>query len=352
MLFIMGFAGLVTAICSLFPGNFSDVIAGQMSHTQWDGLTHHDTIFPLFIFVAGVTFPFSLAKQRTNGRPISRIVLRIVKRGAVLILLGIIYNNFPKLDFANMRYASVLARIGLAWMFASLIYLFCGRKWSAIITAAILVGYSLLLYFVRAPDAPIGCSSLSFDGNIVGWVDRQILPGRLFRGTFDPEGILSTIPAIATALLGVLTGDYLKNDSFHHTRGEKALWMAVSSALLIAIGIVWSHWIPVNKNLWSSSFACVVAGYSLGMLTLFYYLIDVKGWKRWSLFFNVIGLNSITIYIAQKIIGFQKISDFFLTKVASMCPDAWALVINRTGYVIVCWLFLYFLYKQKIFLKV
>ncbi len=350
MLFIMGFSGLVASLCALWPNPVTDAIAENMKHVQWDGLAHHDTIFPLFLFIAGVSFPFSMEKQRFNGAAGKSILWKVMKRCLILIGLGLVYNGFFKLDFANLRCASVLARIGIAWAVSAVLYMFCSLRTRGITAAVILVGYSLLLCLTVAPDAPAGASPLSQEGCLAGYLDRVFLPGKLIYGDFDPEGLLSTIPAAVTAMLGMFTGEFLLKSRISESR--KALWMFIGAIVLTVIGLIWSHFMPINKKLWSSSFVCVVGGYSLGMLSLFYYIIDVKGWKRWAFFFQVIGLNSITIYMAQRIIGFSRISDFFLGGLAGLYPEHIAKIISGTGYIAVCWLFLYFLYKKKVFLKI
>lgn len=349
MLFIMGFASLVVAVCGLWPSAAADAVAASMSHVAWDGFAHHDTIFPLFLFIAGVSFPYSVAKQRAGGMSEGRIYAKIVRRGLTLVVLGVVYNGLFKLDFENLRIASVLGRIGLAWSIAAVLYLNFGVKTRAAIAVAVLVGYGALSALVAAPDAA-GAGALTFEGNLAGYIDRQLLPGKLIYGTFDPEGLLSTVPAVVTAMLGMFTGEFVKRGGM--PGGRKALWMAAAAAILLAAGLAFSGVLPVNKKLWSSTFVCVVGAYSLGMFALFYYLIDVRGWRRWTLFFRVVGLNSITIYLAQRIVGFGRISDFFLGGIASKCPEAVAAVISSAGYVAVCWLFLYFLYRKNVFLKV
>ena len=304
-----------------------------MSHVAWDGFAHHDTIFPLFLFIAGVSFPYSVAKQRAGGMSEGRIYAKIVRRGLTLVVLGMVYNGLFKLDFENLRIASVLGRIGLAWSIAAVLYLNFGVKTRAAIAVAVLAGYGALSALVAAPDAA-GAGPLTFEGNLAGYIDRQFLPGKLIYGSFDPEGLLSTVPAVVTAMLGMFTGEFVRRSDI---RGGRKAFSGV---------------LPVNKKLWSSTFVCVVGAYSLGMFALFYYLIDVRGWRRWTLFFRVVGLNSITIYLAQRIVGFGRISDFFLGGIASKCPEAVAAVISSAGYVAVCWLFLYFLYRKNVFLKV
>ncbi len=187
MFFIMGLSGLIVAICNLFPDSaFMGWLGSQMSHVEWNGLTHHDTIFPLFLFIAGISFPFSLDKQRSSGKSEKDIIIKIVKRGLTLVLLGFVYNGIFKLDFENMRYASVLARIGLAWMFAALLFVKCNTKTNVFISFILLIGYWLIMWLV-----PNSATPFSFEDNLVGVVDRALLPGRLNNGTFDPEGILS-----------------------------------------------------------------------------------------------------------------------------------------------------------------
>jgi predicted acyltransferase len=349
MLFIMGGAPFFIALATLFPCPFFDAIAGQMDHVEWNGLAHHDTIFPLFLFIAGISFPFSLAKQRLQGKTDAAIYKKIIRRGLTLVALGIIYNGFLNFDFAHQRYASVLGRIGLAWMFAALIFVNTKAITRAWITAAILIGYYLLVAFVPAPDGN-GAGVFTMQGSIVGYIDRMFLPGRLHLTIHDPEGILSTVPAIATALLGMFTGELVKFDKI--TGMKKVLYMVIGGVALLVIGLLWNLVFPINKNLWTSSFVCVVGAYSVLMFALFYYLIDVKNWRSWILFFVVIGMNSITIYLAQQFINFPGIAVSIFGGFANACGETLKPLIGSLAYIGVCWGFLYFLYRQRIFLKV
>ncbi|MDR3269317.1 MAG: DUF5009 domain-containing protein [Tannerella sp.] len=348
MLFIMGLSGWIVAVCQLFPANgVTEWLTAQMGHVQWHGLTQHDTIFPLFLFVAGISFPFSIAKQRAGGKSTRDIFLKIVLRGLTLVALGFVYNGFFRFDFPDMRYASVLGRIGLAWMFAALLFMNFRTRTCVLLSAAILPGYWLMLWLLPGTSDPY-----SFDGNLVGIIDRVLLPGRMNDGSFDPEGILSTLPAIVTALLGMFTGRWIALPKERVSENKKVVCMLAAAVLLLLAGWVWSFWFPINKKLWTSTFVCIVAGYSLLLFAVFYYVIDVKKWSRWSLFFRVVGLNSITIYLAQRIIPFRQISDFFLAGLAGKCPEVIGALIHATGYMAVCWLFLYFLYRKAVFLKV
>ena len=356
MLFIMGFSSLVVAVCALFPNGGECWLARQMSHVSWDGLRHHDTIFPLFLYLAGLSFPFSYAKQVARGKTRKQIYGKIFYRGLALVVLGCIYNGFFQLKFP-FRYMGVLQHIGLAWMFAALLFINFKAKTRVWIAACILVVYYLLIRFIGAPDVP-GANPLSYEGNLVGYVDRVLnrwfsfMHGRLYEGNFDPEGVLSILPAIVTAMLGMFTGEFVRLPEEKYSGNKKTVYMLIAAAIMLVVGLLWSLQFPINKKLWSSTFVLVVGAYSVAMFALFYWIIDVKGWKKWTTFFTVIGMNSITIYMGQRIINFRSISNFFFGGIAGLCSEPWANAINAFGYLAVSWLFLYFLYKKKIFLKV
>lgn len=357
MLFIMGFAALVVNVCKLWPDcAVAQWFALQMEHVEWHGLRHHDTIFPLFLFLAGMSFPFSMENSLSKGLSRKQIAWKAVKRGFILVLLGMVYNGLFNLDFANLRIASVLGRIGLAWMFAALLYLYCKPRTLYVLVGVILIGYWLVMWLVPASGDPY-----SWQDNLAGVVDRALLPGRLIYGNpalgtksgwFDPEGFLSTVPAIATALLGMFTGRFVKIPEKKISGKRKVLYLLLAGVAFTAIGLLWNYVFPINKKLWTSSFVCILAGYSLILFALFYWIIDVKGWRKWAFPLRVIGMNSITIYLAQRIVDFHGIGRFFFGGTASLCSGAWAPIVTSLGYVLVCWFFLWFLYRKKIFLKV
>lgn len=353
MLFIMGFSTLIIAVCRLIPGGTDWWIYHQQFHPEWNGLTHHDTIFPLFIFIAGISFPFSFAKQQEKGVPLLKTYWKIIRRALILILFGLICNGLLKFGFADLRYWSVLARIGLAGMLASILYIHFKPAVRVVIAAVLLVGYWLLVGFVTAPDAPPGAGPLTLEGNIVGYVDRCLFPGHLYKGTggiFDPEGTLSTLPAVVTAMMGMFAGEWVRRKDV--SEGRKVLSMAVAAAVLLAVGLVWAQWFPINKKLWTSSFVLVTGAYSLALFALFYWIVDVRGWRKWILPFTVIGMNSITVFMAPRVIDFKFATNFFLEGLCGLMDPLWAKVVWQCGYLALVWLFLYFLYKKKIFLKV
>ncbi|MBR6864567.1 MAG: DUF5009 domain-containing protein [Bacteroidales bacterium] len=351
MLLIMGLSTLIVSVCRLFPGGADFWLARQMSHVDWNGLAIMDMVFPVFLFIAGLSYPFSYASQVEKGRTSWQIHRKIFVRCLALIALGIVYNGFFNLRFPQ-RYASVLGRIGLAWMFAALLYVHCRPKARIAIATALLVGYGLLITFVGAPDAPAGAGPLTQDGCLNGWIDRLFLPGRRYNGNFDPEGLLGVIPATVTAMLGMFTGEFIRLPEEKYSGGKKTLLMLGAATVLIAVGLLWSLSLPLNKNLWTSTFVLVVGGISVALYAVVYYAVEVKGWQKWTFPFRVIGLNSITIYMLQQIVPLWDVSGFFLNGTAALLPEAWGAVLLAVGYIAVCWLLLYFLWKKKVFLKV
>ena len=185
-------------------------------------------------------------------------------------------------------------------------------------------------------------------------IDRQLLPGRLIYddNRFDPEGLLSTFPAVVTAMLGMFTGELIRLPKERMSGEKKTLWMVAGGVALLVITLLTKGIIPINKMLWSSTFVCAVGSYSLFMMALFYYIVDVRGWQKWTIVFRVVGMNSITIYLAQRLINFSATNKFLFSGLAGLFPENLQPVIMDTGYIVVCWLFLYFLYKKKTFLKV
>lgn len=351
MFFIMGGGSLFIALATLFPAPFFQAIARQMHHVEWHGFAFEDMIFPLFLFIAGISFPFSLEKQRQQKKTDADIYKKIIRRGLTLVLFGFLYNGLLSFDFEHQRYASVLGRIGLAWMFSALLFVHTRTLTRIWITSAILVGYWLLIAFVPAPDGN-GAGAFTMEGCLVGYVDRICLPGRLHLTIHDPEGILSTLPAVATALLGMFTGEYIKRQKEGLTETKKVLCLTGAGCLLLGLGLGWNLFFPINKNLWTSSFVCLVGGISMLLFALFYYIVDVCECRRWTLFFTVIGMNSITIYMAQRFIQFSYTTEALFGGIARLFPETAQPLAGAIGYIAVCWGFLYFLYRQRIFLKV
>ena len=347
MFWLVGAAGICRGLANLADWPW---LAAQMRHPEWHGFTFFDLIFPLFLFIAGISFPYSLESSLRKGCAQKAFYARIVKRALLLVFLGMIHSGLLKLDFANQRYPSVLGLIGMSWMFAA--FIFMNTRWRGRILwcAGILVFSWLALVFFTAPDYP-GAHSFSREGNIGGYIERMILPGKLYGGIYD-GGLVCIIPATATALLGMMTGAFVKSRREGLTPPRKAAGMAAAGVALVALGLAWDLVLPINKKLWDSSYVCFTGGLSLLLFALFYWVIDIRGHRRWAFFFTVIGLNSITIYMAVQIIDFKFTANYIFGGIISLFPGNWTMLLAAIGTITVRWLFLYFLYKQKIFLKV
>lgn len=350
MFWIMGGEGIFTGLAALTGWPLFEWWAKQLDHVPWHGFVFYDMIFPLFLFIAGISFPFSMAKRIAAGESRQKIYWHIMSRGVLLVLLGILYNNGLRFNFGELRYGSVLGRIGLAWMFAALIFINTKLSFRIMWFWVILLGYWLL--FVLFPAHDLGSSDpFSREGNLASYIDRMLMPGRLYLGNHDPEGIFSTLPAICTALLGMFTGEFIRSDYKSGKPVTKVLIMIGAAIILMIIGKLWNLVFPINKNIWSSSFVCFVGGLSLLLFSIFYLVIDIWQYRKWTFFFVVIGMNPITIYLAGRIINFRSATRFFFGGFAEIMPEKWTELINGIGITAVAWLFLYILYRKKIFLK-
>jgi predicted acyltransferase len=347
MFWITGGEEIIHALRNLAPGPTMNTLDTQFRHVHWAGFHFYDLIFPLFLFVVGTVLPFSLTRRLEEGANRGQLYRHILRRLVLLFLLGLVYNGLLDLNFPELRIAGVLQRIALCYFFAALIVMNTGVKGQAAIAGGILIVYWAVMKLVPVPG--MGAGLLTPEGNLASYLDRLLLP-RPFCcfGFGDNEGILSTFPAVSTTLMGVLAGHWLraKRSPIRKTLG---LVLAGVSCLLVAL--LWSLSFPIIKNLWTSSFVLIAGGWSLLLLALFYWIIDVRGYKRWAFFFSVIGLNAITIYLVDRLFDFGTITAIFvhgfISYLGPLKPVFWAFSVMMTG-----WLFLYFLYRQKIFLKV
>ncbi|MEZ2338742.1 acyltransferase family protein [Mucilaginibacter sp. RCC_168] len=349
MFWIMGGEEIFHTLAKSTKSPFWEAIALQFTHPDWNGFHLYDLIFPLFLFMAGVSTPFSVGRELEKGKSRGQLTWRVIKRAAILVLLGLVVNNgLNIMPISQIRFASVLGRIGIAYMFANIIYLYSRERMQMVWFWVFIIGYWLLLKFTAAPGFPHG--DLTMQGNFASYMDRLILPGRLYLGIHDPEGLFSTIPAISTGLLGILTGQLLKKTGIAQTR--KVVIMAVTGVIFLIIAQIWNLDFPINKNLWTSSFVMHVGGISLLLMALFYYIIDVLGYKKWAFFFKVIGMNSILIYISGKFIKWQYTTNGFFGWVGQLVGDPYNIVVMAVCFVLVKWIFLYYLYQKKTFLRV
>jgi predicted acyltransferase len=347
MFWILGGGSLVKAFATLIG---QPKLAEQFEHVEWNGFRFYDLIFPTFLFIVGVVLPFSLSQYTAlndSQQPRSQVYGRIFRRTFLLLLLGWLYNGLLQFNFGDMRWTGVLQRIGIGYFFAAMAVALLSIRSQVILFCSLLVGYWLLLRFVPAPG--YAAYDLTQEGNLVGYIDRLILPGRFCCYTLgDNEGLLSMLPAIATTLLGVLAGHWLRSD---RPSMAKAIGLAAASITCLTAGYVWSFDFPINKILWTSSFVLWAGGWSLALLAIFYYVIDVLGIQRWAFFFIVIGMNPITMYLMQQFVDFKVMANFFGGGIAKHSGAAGPLVLAFVS-VMLKWLVLLFLYRKKTFLRV
>lgn len=350
MFWIMGGEEVFHALAKTTGWAWTILLADQFTHPSWNGFRAYDLIFPLFVFMAGVSTPFSIGGKLEKGADKSQIARKIITRGLILVLLGVIYNNglFVK-ALQDMRFPSVLGRIGLAGMFAQLIYLYAKPRTQYIWFIGILLGYWAAMKLIPVPGC--GAGVLTMECNLASYIDRQLVPGHLYKTIHDPEGLFSTIPAICNALLGIFAGAFLR--AHGKTGNQKALQLLGAGVGFVLLGWLWNFVFPVNKNLWTSSFMLVTGGLSLTLLALFYWIIDVKDIKGWTFFFTIIGMNSILIYLAGEFIDFGYAARFFFGGLLKLSDSEVVLEVGGVLAILaVKWVFLYFLYKKKTFLRV
>jgi predicted acyltransferase len=346
MFWITGGEGVAVTFAAWlqFPGY--QALIEQFEHVPWEGFRFYDLIFPLFIFVVGVVLPISFAKHHA-GQSKKELVWRIARRTVLLFLLGLLYSGALELNPQEFRLAGVLQRIAICYFFSALLVLFTPVFVQAAATVAIVVGYWWLFATVAAPGGTLG--DYSMETSLAGYIDRMYLPGVLYYKFGDNEGILSTVPSIATCLIGVLCGHWLLS---RYSGNRKTLGLlAVGAACLIA-GYTWGQWVPIIKNLWTSPFVLVTGGWSMLLLALFYWVIDVQGFRRWAFFFIVIGVNAITIYLLSEIVDFGKIANFFFGGMIRFASEPSRPFLVAASIVAVEWILLYFLYRKRIFLRV
>jgi predicted acyltransferase len=347
MFWIVGADALVEGLRKVGGGAFLQGVARQLEHVEWAGFHFEDLIFPLFVFMVGVSLVFSL--HRTIERAGKKAaVLHILRRAVLMYLLGIFYYGGFSTAFHEIRLLGVLQRIALAYLFGGLTYCFLGWRGRVGVCAGLLIGYWALLTFVPVPG--IGAGHFEAGRNLTNWVDKNYLPLRRWDGDYDPEGILSTLPAIASCLLGVFAGGLLKSRSIEERR--KVMYLLAGGIVCLALGWLWNLQFPVIKKLWTSSFVLVAAGYSSILLAVFYQIVDVWKYRKWAQPFVWIGMNSITIYLIHNLVDIEGIAKRFvggdLSKlyVGNFAELALALV-SLAITLAIC----RFLYVRKIFLR-
>ena len=310
MFWIVGGGALQGVVKTFGDGPFAKLATEQLQHAAWAGFRFYDLIFPMFVFIAGVSLAFSLPRSvEKSGR--AATAWRLARRAVLLFVIGVIYSGGFSKGFDHLeqvRWLGVLQRIALASLGAGLLSLWLGARGLVIACATLLLGYWALLAWVPEPGGMRG--DFTQGHNIVNWFDFRFLPGKKYDVTHDPEGILSTFPAIANCAIGILAGIFLRTSNANDSR--KAGLLIAGGAGFVALGLLWSIPFPIIKKLWTSSFVLVACGWSAILLGVFHLIIEALNFRRWATPFVWIGLNPITIYLAAEIANFNKLADRFV----------------------------------------
>ncbi|RLD08814.1 MAG: DUF5009 domain-containing protein [Chlamydiae bacterium] len=347
MFWIIGGGLLLQTLANFTNWHWLNVLAEQTHHVKWSGFHFNDLIFPLFMFISGVAIPYALISKIEKGESKITLFKKIFRRMILLIIFGFIYNGMLKNGFHNLRFASVLAQIGIAYFFAALIAINTKSLKSRLLwIVGILAFIAFAQFFVK-----IGEYGGNFipDKSINAWVDQHFLFGKLYDKTFDPEGLLCIISAVSVTLMGTIAGTVLRNKEYNQSR--KTVILFVMGTVLILLALSLSPVYPIIKKMWTVPFDLLAAGISVSLLAIFYFIIDVKKKRNWIFFFQVIGMNSITIYLGRKIIDFGHPARFLMGWTVPAFGDISNIILIITSLALE-WLLLYYFYKKKIFLKV
>jgi len=372
LLSIDALRGITIAFMIMVNNNGSDRAWWFMKHADWNGLTPTDLVFPTFLFLVGASIVLAFAARLAKGATRAQLAWQTVRRAIILFLFGIVVNGFPFFHLSTLRIYGVLQRIAICYLIVGLFYLW-DRKWQskvAVLIAA-LVGYWILMRWVPVPGYGMPFRDIPFldkDAQWVAWLDRHLMPGRLYEGTRDPEGLISDIPALGTALLGLLAGMWIRST---HSLKQKAAGLAEGAALCLAIGYLWSIWFPLNKKLWTSSYVLVAGGIALSLLALLFWAVEVKGWRgKWLWAPLVLGSNAIAAYMISELLGttLELLGNWINGAInhKPLDPTAWAYThwfahipnggvgafAYSVSYLILCFIPVHILYRKKIFLKV
>jgi len=340
----------------------------QLEHSAWNGWTLTDLVFPSFLFIAGISIVFSNESRMARGESKASLRLHVLKRAVILFLLGLAVNGFPLFHLSTLRIYGVLQRIAICFLFASLLYLWNSRAWVAATTAVIaLLGYWILMRWVPIPGIGVPTHSVPLldpNQNWVAYLDRKLLPGRLYEGVRDPEGLLSDIPAMGTILFGVLTGIWLRRPK---TLTAKVSGLMVGAIAGLLLGSVWNMWFPINKKLWTSSYVLFAAGCTLLLLAICFYAVEIRQWTRgWTFPWLVFGSNAITAYVFSEFLAAAlftirlhdgaRMTDLqqyiYMHWFFPVINPSFGSLLYALVFVLVCFVPVLFLYRKKIFIKI
>lgn len=354
------FRGITVAAMILVnnPGTWSRVYS-PLLHAKWHGCTPTDLVFPFFLFIVGVSIVLAYSKKLKRGVDRKTLLPKIIRRTLTLFGLGLFLSAIPNFDFGTIRIPGVLQRISLVFLGAALIYLYTPPRRLPILLVGVLLLYWLLMQLVPVPG--VGPPSLEPESNLGAWIDRTLLSGHLWSQsvTWDPEGVLSSLPALGTGIMGLITGQYLISE---HDPKEKVIQFFMWGAICIVSGLFWGLVFPINKALWTSSYVLYSGGIALQFLALLYWVIDIKGQDGWTAPFTAYGRNAITAYVASGVIATycnviqvdgQPLKAWLFERLfVSWLPPYLDSLVAAVTFVLILWIPLWWMYKKNIIIKV
>jgi predicted acyltransferase len=351
MFWLMRGYGVATSAAALIGPSFGAAVAAQMDHSKWTGFTFWDFIAPLFLFVMGLSMPYSISRRLERGDSRRDLYRHIVRRTVILILLGWLMSGWLGLDFP-LRITGVLPRIALSYIIAALIVMRCGIRGQILWTGGLLLGYWAAMAWIPVPG--FGAGDYTKQGNLSGYLDRLLLPSAVrwccadYARYGDFMGVLGTFPSAATVMPGVLCGHLLRSSV---PAGKKLLVFWGGGAAAVGLGLLWNMVHPIVTALWTSSYVMYATGWSMLLYGAFYWIIDVLGYRKWAFPLVVIGMNAITIYVLQSQVKFVDFARIVMGGVIKHA-GSYATLLTFASTLAVEWLFLYWLYRKKIFWKV
>jgi predicted acyltransferase len=336
----------------------------QLEHAAWSGWTMTDMIFPFFLMIMGVSMQFSFARRMEEGK--KNLDAHVLRRGAMLIALGILLNGFPFFDLATVRFPGVLQRIGVCYVVAGFLVLHSPFRWQVGWAVGVSAVYWAAMKLIPVPG--YGSGVLQPVGNLCWYIDSSLFAGHTWAWApapgFDPEGLLSTLPSITTTMIGVFTGRWLRGD---RPKEEKTVWMFVAGFALVLVGVVCDMWLPINKNLWTPSFAAFMGGWGLVCLAMFYWIIDVKNHAGWAKPFVIFGMNAIAMYVFSELLAVAlwmvpavgptgariTLHDVVFTGFfAPLADPRNSSLLFALVFVLLCYLLSYFLWRKRWFIRI
>ena len=355
------FRGITIAAMILVNSPGNDTAYWPLDHAPWHGLTPTDLVFPFFVFIVGISLVFSLGRRLQEGQDRTALMVLVFKRALIIFGLGLLLNGFPYYHLGTIRIPGVLQRIALCYFFGALFFLWTNISIQIAAIVVILLGYAWLMTHLQVPSFAVG--DLTKEGNFAAYIDRTVFGAHLYRPIYDPEGILSTLPAIATGLMGNLAGYWLRAPG---APARKATGCMQAGFVFLLAGWKWGQYFPINKALWSSSYVLLTAGWAVVLFGVCYWVIEINGWRAWSKPFEVFGVNAIAAYFLH--VFFLKVQNlihipqpdgspgnlrFFITQhLFGWASPQNASLAYATSYTLLWLAFFWILYRKRIFIKI